>query len=129
MLETYRHFHLHGDEMEDAERRDTEASANVARDTFRAMFRGRLNDESFLIDQTEGHVLDTLTQWAADARPSDNITRQSGLSLQACSAALMELSSEPPSRNQPATWPYIKSTKLVAILLVCCVANRTQGLS
>ncbi|KAM5358468.1 hypothetical protein ACJZ2D_015255 [Fusarium nematophilum] len=112
MVETYRHFHLHGDEMEDAERRDMEASANVARDTFRAMFRGHLDDEDFLIEQSERRVLSTLTRWAADARPSDLITRQTGLSLGACSTALMKLSSEPPSRDEPATWPYIKSTKV-----------------
>ncbi|KAM5344685.1 hypothetical protein ACJ41O_010547 [Fusarium nematophilum] len=59
MVETYRHFHLHGDEMEDAERRDMEASANVARDTFRAMFRGHLDDEDFLIEQVflNAHIL------------------------------------------------------------------------
>ncbi|RSM10793.1 hypothetical protein CEP52_003372 [Fusarium oligoseptatum] len=91
MLQSYRHYHLHSDEMEDAERRDTEDSANLARDTFRAMFRGRLDDEAFLIDLPE---------------------QDSGLSQDACSKALMELASEPPSRNQPAQWPYIRSTKV-----------------
>ncbi|KAJ4328907.1 hypothetical protein N0V84_000695 [Fusarium piperis] len=42
MLQSYRHYHLHSSEMEDAERRDNEESANLARDTFRAMFRGRV---------------------------------------------------------------------------------------
>ncbi|RTE79247.1 hypothetical protein BHE90_006271 [Fusarium euwallaceae] len=112
MLQSYRHYHLHSDEMEDAERRDTEDSANLARDTFRAMFRGRLDDEAFLIDLPEQDVLETLFQWAARERPSILITKQSGLSQDACSKALMELASEPPSRNQPAQWPYIRSTKV-----------------
>ncbi|KAJ4218572.1 hypothetical protein NW759_008465 [Fusarium solani] len=113
MLQSYRHYHLHSDEMEDAaERRETEESANLARDTFRAMFRGRLTDEAFLINQPEQDVLETLFQWAARGRPSVFITKQSGLSQDACSKALMELASEPPSRNQPAQWPYIRSTKV-----------------
>ncbi|KAJ4171103.1 hypothetical protein NW754_007247 [Fusarium falciforme] len=113
MLQSYRHYHLHSDEMEDAaERRDTEDSANLARDTFRAMFRGRLTDEAFLINRPEQEVLETLFQWAARGRPSVFITKQSGLSQDACSKALMELASEPPSRNQPAQWPYIRSTKV-----------------
>ena len=71
MLQSYRHYHLHSDEMEDAaERQDTEDSANLARDTFRAMFRGRLTDEAFLINRPEQDVLETLFQWAARGRPS-----------------------------------------------------------
>lgn len=114
MLQSYRHYHLHSDEMVDAaERLDKEDSANLARDTFRSMFRGQLTDEGFLINRPEQDVLETLFQWAARARPSVFITKQSGLSQDACSKALMELASEPPSRNQPAQWPYIRSTKFV----------------
>ncbi|KAM0427908.1 hypothetical protein ACHAPT_007367 [Fusarium lateritium] len=105
MLQSYRHYRFHSDDMEDAERRDNEASANLARDTFQAMFRGRLNDEAFLINRPEEDVLETLFQWASRERPSAFVTRQSGLSLDACSKALMELASEPPSRNRPAKWP------------------------
>ncbi|EEU37779.1 uncharacterized protein NECHADRAFT_102212 [Fusarium vanettenii 77-13-4] len=112
MLQSYRHYHLHSDEMEDAERREKEDSANLARDTFRAMFRGQLTDEAFLINRPEQDVLETLFQWAARGRPSAFVTKQSGLSQDACSKALMELASEPPSRNQPAQWPYIRSTKV-----------------
>ncbi|KAM6517873.1 hypothetical protein FSOLCH5_006643 [Fusarium solani] len=112
MLQSYRHHHLHSNEIEPDERRDVEDSANFARDTFRAMFRGWLTDEAFLIDQPAQDVLETLFQWASRARPSVFITKQSGLSQDACSKALMELASEPPSRNQPAQWPYIRSTKV-----------------
>ncbi|KAH7243016.1 hypothetical protein B0J15DRAFT_92977 [Fusarium solani] len=112
MLQSYRHHHLHSNEIEPDERRDVEDSANFARDTFRAMFRGWLTDETFLIDQPAQDVLETLFQWASRARPSVFITKQSGLSQDACSKALMELASEPPSRNQPAQWPYIRSTKV-----------------
>ena len=116
LLQAYRHFHLNSDRIEVDERADAEKSANVSKDTFRAMFRGQLEDESLLIDREEDDVLKLFSQWARDARPS-SMTRQSGLSLPACSQALMELSSEPPSRNQPAKWPYIRSIKSATVFL------------
>ncbi|CAM1503171.1 Fc.00g079470.m01.CDS01 [Cosmosporella sp. VM-42] len=112
MLQSYRHFHLHRSEMEDVERRDFEAKANLARDTFRAMFRGQLDDEVFLVSQTEDDALETLTRWAAASRPSGISTSHSGLSPDACSTALMQLSSEPPQRDRPATWPFIRVIKV-----------------
>ncbi|KAJ3532728.1 hypothetical protein NM208_g8311 [Fusarium decemcellulare] len=112
LLQVYRHFHLHQDEIDDADKQDAEANAKVAIDTFRAMFRGQLNDGTFLIIEEEHDILQKFTRWATSARPSAFVTRQTGLSLQACSNALMELSSEPPARNRPATWPYIKITKV-----------------
>lgn len=112
LLQVYRTFELHQDEITDAaERQDMEANAKVARDTFQAMFRGRLVDEAFLIRENYEDVLNRLTGWAADARPSPLMTLHTGLSTQACSNTLMELSSEPASRDSPATWPYIRSIK------------------
>lgn len=110
LLQVYRTFELHQDEITDAaERQDMEANAKVAKDTFRAMFRGRLTDEAFLIRETYEDVLERLTSWASDARPP--LRTWTGLSPQACSDVLMELSSEPASRDSPATWPYIRSIK------------------
>ncbi|KLO87985.1 Uncharacterized protein LW93_5151 [Fusarium fujikuroi] len=111
LLQVYRTFELHQDEITDAaERQDMEANAKVAKDTFRAMFRGRLTDEAFLIRETYENVLERLTSWASDARPP--LRTWTGLSPQACSDVLMELSSEPASRDSPATWPYIRSIKV-----------------
>ncbi|KAF5714445.1 hypothetical protein FMUND_7407 [Fusarium mundagurra] len=113
LLQVYRTFELHQDEITDAaERQDMEANAKVAKDTFQAMFRGRLTNEAFLIRESYDDVLDRLTSWAADARPSPSRTFHTGLSTQACSNTLMELSSEPASRDSPATWPYIRSIKV-----------------
>ncbi|KAG5821622.1 hypothetical protein H9Q71_000153 [Fusarium xylarioides] len=113
LLQVYRTFELHQDEITDAaERQDMEANAKVAKDTFQAMFRGRLTDEAFLICEAYEDVLDRLTSWAADARPSLSMTLHTGLSPQTCSNTLMELSSEPASRDSPATWPYIRSIKV-----------------
>ncbi|KLO81585.1 Uncharacterized protein Y057_7563 [Fusarium fujikuroi] len=111
LLQVYRTFELHQDEITDAaERQDMEANAKVAKDTFRAMFRGRLTDEAFLIRETYENVLERLTSWASDARPP--LRTWTGLSPQACSDVLMELSSEPASRDSPATWPYIRIIKV-----------------
>lgn len=111
LLQVYRTFELHLDEITDAaERQDMEANAKVAKDTFQAMFRGRLTDEAFLIRESYGDVLDRLTRWAADAMPSP-LRTWTGLSPQVCSNILMALSSEPASRDSPATWPYIRSIK------------------
>ncbi|SCV48300.1 uncharacterized protein FFFS_08512 [Fusarium fujikuroi] len=116
LLQVYRTFELHQDEITDAaERQDMEANAKVAKDTFRAMFRGRLTDEAFLIRETYENVLERLTSWASDARPP--LRTWTGLSPQACSDVLMELSSEPASRDSPATWPYIRSINRGLILV------------
>ncbi|KAF9772316.1 hypothetical protein IL306_009980 [Fusarium sp. DS 682] len=118
LLQVYRTFELHQDEITDAaERQDMEANAKVAKDTFQAMFRGRLMDEAFLIRESYDEVLGRLTRWAAEARPSPMRTRYTGLSPQACSDTLMELSSEPASRDSPATWPYIRSINRGLILV------------
>ncbi|KAM0549840.1 hypothetical protein ACHAPJ_009282 [Fusarium lateritium] len=110
LLQAYRNFELHQDEAEDAaERRDMEANAKVAKDTFQVMFRGRLNDEASLINDPFDEVIDRLAQWASEAAPSPLSTRYTGVSAQVCSDTLMKLSSEPPSRNSPAIWPYIRS--------------------
>ncbi|RKL46889.1 hypothetical protein BFJ72_g2628 [Fusarium proliferatum] len=116
LLQVYRTFELHQDEITDAaERQDMEANAKVAKDTFQAMFRGRLTDEAFLIRETYEDVLERLTSWVSDARPP--LRTWTGLSPQACSDVLMELSSEPASRNSPATWPYIQSINRGLILV------------
>ncbi|PCD30492.1 hypothetical protein AU210_010173 [Fusarium oxysporum f. sp. radicis-cucumerinum] len=117
LLKVYRTLELHRDEITDAaERQDMEANAKVAKDTFQAMFRGRLTDEAFLIRESYGDVLDRLTRWAADARPSP-LRTWTGLSPQVCSNILMALSSEPASRDSPATWPYIRSINRGLILV------------
>lgn len=114
MLQTYRLFHLHRDEIEEElDRRDAEAKAKVAIDTFHAMFRGRLTSDDFLINGPEEAVCETLAEWAVGARPLEVNTWQRELSLKTCTDALMVLSSEPPSRKEPAVWPYIKNIRYV----------------
>ncbi|KAH6887646.1 hypothetical protein B0T10DRAFT_490140 [Thelonectria olida] len=105
MLVSYRQFHLHGED-------EWEESANQARDTFFSMFRGRLDDDDFLLEASPTEVLTRLESWAADARPSEISSRQSYDTLESCSARLMELSSEPRLKNSPAKWPFIRKVRV-----------------
>lgn len=111
MVTSYRHFHLHKTEMEPAERASFEEKASLAQDTLHAMFRGQLGDQSFLLKQPEDVVVRRLAQWAAKQRSSSMMARLSGLSLHDCATTLMELSSEPASRVEPAKWPYFRYVK------------------
>jgi hypothetical protein len=107
LLEGYRNLYLYKGEIEADERPDKESLANQARDTFRAMFRGRLGDETFLLNNSEQEVLRTLEDWLEEARPQSD-RRTDGLTLSTCAEALVHLSSDSPSNSGPAVWPYIK---------------------
>ncbi|KAH7129906.1 hypothetical protein B0J13DRAFT_627047 [Dactylonectria estremocensis] len=112
LLQSYRHFHLHKDEMDPGEREEMKAVAERARDTFRSLFRDRMSDENFLLKNEESSVLQSLNSWAADARPSEIASRECGLSLETCSSRLMQLSSEPASKANPAKWPFIRKIRI-----------------
>lgn len=114
MLEDFRHYSFHADEMTTAEeKKAAKDRANVAKDTFKAMFRGRMNNDSFLLQRTQPEVLQSLVRWAEEQRPSHAVTSQRNLSLEQCSDALFVLSSERLSRSGPAIWPFIKTIRFV----------------
>lgn len=108
LLQSYRHYHLHSANMDREERKDFGDRANVARDTFRAMFKGRLEDEAFLTQWPEQTVLETLQSWAQQLGPSLTSRREVQDSLRDCSALLMRLTSEQNTAQEPAKWPYIR---------------------
>ncbi|KAF4626102.1 hypothetical protein G7Y89_g12058 [Cudoniella acicularis] len=112
LLQSYRHYHLHSAEMERQEREDLEDRANVARDTFRAMFRGRLGNEQFLMQSPEAAVMQTLQSWAAEFGTSSAGGRETQRTIEDCSALLMRLTSEENSTQEPAKWPYIRKIKV-----------------
>ncbi|VUC28222.1 unnamed protein product [Clonostachys rosea] len=113
MLEDFRHYSFHADEMETAEeKKAAKDRANVAKDTFKAMFRGRMNNDSFLLQGSQREVFQTLVRWAEEQRPSQAVTSQQNLSPEQCSDALFVLSSERISRSGPAIWPFIKTIKV-----------------
>lgn len=114
MLEDFRHYSFHADEMTTAEeKKAAKDRANVAKDTFKAMFRGRMNNDSFLLRGSQREVLQTLVRWAEEQRPSQAVNFQQNLSLEQCSDSLFVLSSERLSRSGPAIWPFIKTIKFV----------------
>lgn len=113
LLQSYRHYHLRSMEMDDAERNESEKIAEIARDTFRAMFRGRLDNERFLTDEPEENVLRTLRSWTQDMMPSTIGGREVRRTLADCSTLLMWLTSEQNSAHEPAVWPYIQKIKFV----------------
>ncbi|KAI1339281.1 hypothetical protein F5Y15DRAFT_423997 [Xylariaceae sp. FL0016] len=112
LLQSYRRFHLY-DEFTDAdERRDFEEKAKIARDTFRAMFRGRFRDENVLLDRTEDEVMGMFSTWMEDDEPWSMRAVNVAADQDECAALLMRLTSESISARGPAVWPYIKKIKV-----------------
>jgi len=113
LLGSYRQFHLRGHEMEREERRDFGEKADLAIDTFHAMFR-HAELEDFLVDQPEAQVLDTFMVWAGRACPSLNGDAPPVLRLATsdqCSKELMRLTSELDGAEESAQWPFVKKIR------------------
>lgn len=117
LLTSYRHYHYHGAETKDAEeKKNWEEEATKALDTFKAMFRGHLDIEHFLVSDSEKSVLKTLLPLAEKIRTKVTNGREVTTSLEDCSALLMRLTSEhlePTSAEAPPDWPYISKIKSV----------------
>jgi hypothetical protein len=112
LLQSYRHYHLHVHDMEgEDEKKDSEQRSKVARDTFLAMFRGRLDGEEFLQTEPEASALATLRSWTQEMAPLQVGGRNTMTTLEDCSALLMQLTSELTSAQEPAVWPYIRKIK------------------
>jgi hypothetical protein len=113
LLESYRHYYLHSADMDQQERKDFEERADIAQNTFRAMFKGRLLDEQFLLHSSKETVIGTLRSWAGELGPASGGDREVQHSLEDCSTRLMMLTSEQNSTQGPAKWPYIRKIKFV----------------
>ncbi|KAK0617536.1 hypothetical protein B0T14DRAFT_435213 [Immersiella caudata] len=108
MLEDYRHFFLHSSEMEnDEERKHWKDRADLACDTFQAMFRGRFSAAFLQSQQPQEQLVATLFAWMRDMRPRGLDNPLLSCTLVECSNSLMSLTSEVDSSG-PAAWPYIK---------------------
>lgn len=112
LLQAYRHYHFHGAEMSQDQKKYFEERAKIAQDTFRAMFRGRLDGEQFLIDQPEDSVLVTLRSWTQDIGLSAIDRREVRSTLADCSALLMRFTLDQASSQEPAIWPYVRKIKV-----------------
>lgn len=112
LLGCYRNFHTHGNSLDGDARKDLEARANIAVDLFRAMFPGSLQGEDWLIQGTQDSILDQFQTWIESAAGLQSPSTQEVTSLQQCSTLLMQLTSEAPNAQVPATWPYIRKIKV-----------------
>lgn len=127
LLDSYRHFHLHADRMTDEnERENAEEAANLARDTFLAMFRGRLESEQFLRRGSTSAVLSTLQSWVEELRPSAIAGRTTEAD---CTDLLSRLTSEQMASREPAVWPFIRVIKSVKFISASkSITNTSQSL-
>lgn len=105
LLNSYRAFKS-GDEPESKEK------ANIAIDTFKSMFRGELQDEDWILNESEHVVLDYFKTWAKQGRRLCPPSRQVVQTLDECSSLLVPLSSEPNNPLQSSVWPYIRKIKV-----------------
>ncbi|UQC76138.1 uncharacterized protein CLUP02_17649 [Colletotrichum lupini] len=115
LLQSYRMFHLNAGELrrndEAATVVDIEEQANVARDTFRSLFRGQLASEDFLINEEEATVLRTFHSWLRRVDlPLEG--RHEKPSRDSCAAFLMYLTSESVDTRTPAVWPFVRKIKV-----------------
>jgi hypothetical protein len=113
MIRSYRAFHQRDDELESEEYEVLESQADLARDTFKAMFRDRLDGDRFLTDEAEDTAVQTLVSWARQLYPSTLGGRQTKNTLAECSSSLMQLTSEHVSNQTPSVWPYIRKIRYV----------------
>jgi hypothetical protein len=111
LLQSYRCYYLNSMDMDQDDKKSLEERAKIARDTFQAMFRGRLESEQFLIDGQENSVLETLRSWVQEMRPSTMHGREVTFTPEDCSTILAQLTSEQCSDQQPAAWPYLRKIK------------------
>ncbi|KAI3320818.1 hypothetical protein HD806DRAFT_505075 [Xylariaceae sp. AK1471] len=112
LLRDYRHFHLNKDSFESHEVKDLEERANLARDTFQAMFGGLFVNQSTLLRDTESEALSTIQSWVRNFDPSVIPERRVDLSLKECSSILMRLTSEDESAEGATIWPWLKKIKV-----------------
>ncbi|KAL2286393.1 hypothetical protein FJTKL_07151 [Diaporthe vaccinii] len=105
LLASYRAFHS------DVETESKE-KADIAINTFKSMFRGKLQNEAWILDESEDIVLDCFKTWAKQARRLVSPGRQPAQTLDECSSLLVPLSSEPNNPRQSSMWPYIRKVKV-----------------
>lgn len=109
-LRSYRYYHFNRATIEQQDDlRDAEQSADIAIQTFRAMFNKRLEDEQFLVRRSEETVVASLQSWAAELAPPTLSRQEFGEAD--CSSRLMQLTSDQSVDQGVAEWPYIKKIK------------------
>lgn len=91
---------------------ESKEKADIAMDTFKCMFRGKLQDEAWILNESEDVVSDQFKMWAKQTRRLGPPNRQTVQTLEECSSLLVPLSSEPNDPLQSSVWPYIRKIKV-----------------
>ncbi|KAK4442405.1 hypothetical protein QBC34DRAFT_313226 [Podospora aff. communis PSN243] len=107
MFDDYHHFFLRSSELDDDEKKHWKDRADLACDTFQAMFRGRFSISFLQNRHPREQTLATLLAWTRDMRPRGLDQPLVVRTLDECSKSLMSLTSEVDSAR-PAAWPYIR---------------------
>jgi ATPase subunit of ABC transporter with duplicated ATPase domains len=138
LLGGYRRYHFHRNDMSGEEQENFKKRAGLAMDTFKAMFGHRLGDGAMLLEhieeddaRDEARILATLQDWAEAAAASNMSYQTQHDTLEQCSNALAqlttELSEESAAAGQArgsASWPYIKKIRWDSAWLHLRVINR-----
>lgn len=91
---------------------ESQEKADIAIHTFKSMFRGKLQDEEWILTEAEAVVLSQFETWAKETRRLASTGTQVAETLDECSSLLLPLSSEPGGPLQPSLWPYIRKIKV-----------------
>ncbi|ROW15158.1 hypothetical protein VPNG_03092 [Cytospora leucostoma] len=91
---------------------ESKEKAEIAVDTFRSMFRGKLQNDNWILNESEDVVLDHFKTWAKQARRLGPPSRQVVQTVEECSSLLAPLSSEPSNQLQSSVWPYVRKIRV-----------------
>ena len=120
LLQAYRRYHLRDVNSNEDGGAEFKEKAEIARDTLRAAFGGRLTrEEDLLVNETEEAVMNILLEWTRMSRVrlvdgSGDAQRYTVAGLAQCSRRLGELSSELSSERDGAVWPFIRKIKFAS---------------
>lgn len=118
LLDEYRRFHLHKDELKSAETPESdfkgaEKRARIAQKTFDTVFRGtdHFPQQHRLLPSSEDAkkaLLNGIRNLYPTNEPGTNVARERFEKRKQCSQRILELTSEKISPTQPARWPLIQ---------------------
>lgn len=110
----YRAFHS-AEQLSTEDQEEMGKSAQLAEDTFKALFQNRLPSRHILLHKPTSDVKRIFKNLIEELRPSEAETTMIGLTKQECGDRLRELSPPMGSTGAAATqavaWPYIEKIK------------------
>jgi hypothetical protein len=102
------------------DRENLKQKADLAKSTFRASFRERLDNTPAVLDAVVfDEAIDTMMTWVSQILPqlgtgeSGILSRESFDDINQCSIRLKRLTSETEERDQACLWPFIRKLKFV----------------